>query len=89
MPHYNKIDERWVYAIKLCRMSQSITVRLTDELQCGWSDRARLTGVPVARVVREQLQKARAEGARHRFLRHAGKISGPPDLSSREGFARR
>ncbi|PYU94555.1 MAG: hypothetical protein DMG25_06475 [Acidobacteria bacterium] len=69
-------------------MSDTITVRLNQELATWLKETARRTGVPAGRIIREQLEKARAEGGSQRFLRHAGKISGPRDLSSREGFKR-
>ena len=69
-------------------MSRTITLRLTDELAAWLAETSRRTGVPVGRIVREQLDKARAESGNQYFLRHAGKISGAPDLSSRKGFER-
>ncbi|PYV27413.1 MAG: hypothetical protein DMG27_04055 [Acidobacteria bacterium] len=66
-------------------MSRTITLRLTDELAAWLAETSRRTGVPVGRIVREQLDKARAESGNQR---HAGKISGAPDLSSRKGFER-
>jgi hypothetical protein len=44
--------------------------------------------LPVGRIIRDQLERAKSETGNQRFLRHAGKISGPPNLSSRKGFAR-
>jgi predicted transcriptional regulator len=70
-------------------MSHTITVRLTEEL-AGWlAETARRTGRPAGRIIREQLEQARAQSGNQRFLRHAGKLSGPADLSSRRGFERR
>jgi hypothetical protein len=69
-------------------MGNTITVRLTEELATWLTETARRTGVPAGRIIREQLERARAESGSQRFLRHAGKISGPRDLSSREGFKR-
>ncbi len=43
----------------------------------------------MGRLVREQIEKARSEGGKQRFLRHVGALSGPPDLSSRQGYSRR
>ena len=69
-------------------MSRTITVRLTDELAAWLAETSRRTSVPVGRIVRDQLEKARAESGDQYFPRHAGKISGAPDLSSRKGFER-
>lgn len=69
-------------------MSRTITVRLTEELAAWLSERSRKTGEPAGRVIRHQLERARAEGGKQRFLRHAGKVEGPSDLSSRKGFTR-
>lgn len=70
-------------------MSHTITVRLTEQSAAWLAETARRTGLPAGRIIREQLEKARAESGNQRFLRLAGQISGPPNLSSRKGFARR
>jgi hypothetical protein len=44
--------------------------------------------LPAGRIVRQQLERARAEEGSQRFMRHAGKIRGPKDLSERRGFSR-
>jgi hypothetical protein len=49
---------------------------------------SRRTGLPVGRIVREELENAKAERGNQPFLSLAGKIKGPPDLSSRKGFSR-
>jgi hypothetical protein len=70
-------------------MSHTITIRLTEELAAWLRETARRTGVPAGRIVRDQLERARGQNGNQPFLRHAGKLSGPADLSSRKGFARR
>jgi hypothetical protein len=45
-------------------------------------------GVPQSRIVREELEKARAARGARAFLRLAGAVRGPRDLSSRKGFSR-
>ena len=70
-------------------MSHTITIRLTEELAEWLAETARKTGLPVGRIIRQQLERARAESGGQRFLRHAGKIRGPADLSSRKGFGPR
>lgn len=69
-------------------MSHTITVRLGRELAEWLEDSARRAGVPQGRIVREQLEKARSASRRQAFLRLAGTVRGPRDLSSRKGFSR-
>ncbi len=75
--------------LHLVQMSHTLTIRLTEELMAWLKDTAKRTGVPVGRIIRQQLETARAEKGSQRFLRRAGEMSGPPDLSSRKGFSRR
>jgi len=70
-------------------MSDTITIRLTEELATWLRSTARKTGVPVGRLVREQLEKAKQEHGTKSFMRFSGSIDGPPDLSSRKGFSRK
>jgi predicted DNA-binding protein len=70
-------------------MSDTISIRLTEELATWLRSTARKTGVPVGRLVREQLERAKQETGNNSFMRHAGSISGPADLSSRKGFSRK
>ncbi|HEX5482168.1 MAG TPA: hypothetical protein VFZ08_06025 [Terriglobia bacterium] len=69
-------------------MSHTITIRLTDDLQAWLQETVRQTGLPAGRIIRQQLERAKSEAGGQQFLRHAGKLSGPPDLSSRKGFKR-
>lgn len=69
-------------------MSNTITVRLPDELAEWLEATAARTGVSQGKIIREQLEKARGEEERP-FLRLAGKVAGPADLSSRKGFSRK
>jgi hypothetical protein len=70
-------------------MGRTVTIRLTNELAVWLAETARKTGLPAGRIIRQQLERAKAESGGQRFLRHAGMISGPGDLSLRKGFARR
>jgi hypothetical protein len=69
-------------------MSQTITVRLTRDLAEWLEEAARRAGVPQGRIVRDQLERARAAGAERPFMRLAGRVRGPRDLSARKGFSR-
>jgi len=70
-------------------MSDTITIRLTEELADWLRSTARKSGVPVGRLVREQLERAKRETGTKSFMRFSGSIDGPPDLSSRKGFSRK
>jgi predicted DNA-binding protein len=70
-------------------MGNTVTVRLPPELAQWLAETSRTTGVPASRIIREQLARAREEQEKRPFLKLAGKLNGPPDLSSRKGFARR
>ena len=75
--------------LQFCQVGNTITVRLSEELAKWLSEIARQTGVPVGRLVREQLQRARSEQDQRPYMRLAGKIKGPRDLSTRKGFSQR
>lgn len=68
-------------------MSHTITVRLTPELAEWLAATARKTGLPQGKIIRDELEKARASQGKP-FMRLAGCVSGPPGLSSRKGFSR-
>jgi hypothetical protein len=69
-------------------MSHTITVRITDDLARWLRDTARRIGVPKSRIVREHLELARdRDREEQRFMRLAGAIRGPGDLSTRKGFS--
>jgi len=69
-------------------MGKTITIRLGKELATWLGDVAARTGVSQGRIVRDQLERAKASESQP-FLRLAGRIRGPGDLSSRKGFSRR
>jgi hypothetical protein len=69
-------------------MSHTITVRLTRDLATWLEEQATTTGVPQGKIVRDQLEKAKATSARQSFMRLAGTVRGAKDLSSRKGFSR-
>ncbi|HYU33293.1 MAG TPA: CopG family transcriptional regulator [Thermoanaerobaculia bacterium] len=69
-------------------MGHTISVRLSEELAAWLEATAAQSGVSQSEVIRDQLEKARASDAAQGFLRLAGAVSGPKDLSSRKGFSR-
>ena len=77
-----------VHVLQFEQMSNAITVRLPEDLAEWLETAARKTGIPKGRIVREELEKAR-NAAKRPFLRWAGAIAGPSDLSMRKGFSRK
>ena len=69
-------------------MVRKITVRLAEDLAEWLGKWARETGVPASRIVREQLRRAKVEQESKPYMRYAGKIKGPRDLSTRKGFGK-
>lgn len=69
-------------------MSHTITVRLSEELAAWLEATAAQQGVSQGKLIREQLEKARVGGEGKGYMRLAGTVSGPKDLSRRKGFSR-
>jgi len=69
-------------------MSHTITVRISKELAEWLELSAERSGVSQGKIVRDQLERARAGAAQQRFMRLAGTVRGPKDLSRRKGFSR-
>jgi hypothetical protein len=69
-------------------VSHTITIRISKELAEWLARTAAQTGVPQGRIVREQLERAKAGGGARAYLRLAGSVRGPKDLSKRKGFSR-
>lgn len=68
-------------------MSRTLTIRLTED-QAKWlEETSRKTGVPAGRIIRQQIEAARKQKGNQGFLRHAGELTGPRDLSTRKGFS--
>jgi hypothetical protein len=69
-------------------MSHTVTVRLDPDLAAWLEQAAAKSGVSQGKLIRDQLEKARAGAGGQSFLRLAGSVRGPKDLSSRKGFSR-
>jgi predicted DNA-binding protein len=70
-------------------MSETITIRLNEELASWLEETASRTGLSQGQIVRAQLEKAKSANANHSFMRLAGSLRGlPRDLSKRKGFSR-
>lgn len=67
-------------------MSNTLTIRLSDELNAWLEEVSTQTGVPKSRIVREQLEASRTRIVRQPFLDLAGSIEGEPGLSQKKGF---
>ncbi len=71
-------------------MSNTLTVRLPEELLERVREKARRTGLPVGRVVRQALETTLGSDANQTWRKYAGILKdGPPDLSSRKGYSRK
>lgn len=69
-------------------MGQTLTIRLTRRL-AEWLERtAAETGRSQGEIIREQLEQAREGKSSKPFMRLAGSVQGPKNLSSRKGFSR-
>jgi hypothetical protein len=68
-------------------MGHTITVRLDPELAAWLAETAARSGVSQGKIVRDQLEKARASEGHQGFMRLAGKVRGAKDLSRRKGFS--
>jgi len=70
-------------------MSNTLTIRLPEELLERLKEKARITGLPVGRVVRQSLE-ATLEKETNPLLQFAGLVKGGPrDVSSRKGYSRK
>jgi hypothetical protein len=74
-------------------MSNTLTIRLPEELLEQLRERARRTGLPMGQLVRQSLEKTLAAdppaGGNHAWRKYVGIIKGGPrDVSTRKGFSR-
>jgi hypothetical protein len=72
--------------LTVLHMSNTITVRLPEDLVRWLEAESQATGLPKGRIVREQLEQLRTKKVRQPFLDLAGSVEGAPDLSRRKGF---
>jgi Ribbon-helix-helix protein, copG family len=70
------------------QMSNTITVRVPEDLAAWLDEAARKAGVSKGRLIRDELERAR-KAERRPFLKLVGVIAGPPDLSTRKGYSRK
>lgn len=75
------------FVLHFCHMSHTLTIRLSKELADWLEETSARTGVSQGRLVRDQLERARAGGGGRSFMRLAGRVRGPRNLSARKGFS--
>lgn len=78
--------------VTILSMSNTLTVRLPEELLTRLREKAKRTGLPVGRVVRQSLETTLDSTVKPNdvWRRYAGILKdGPPDLSSRKGYSRK
>lgn len=69
-------------------MSNTLTIRLPEDLSQWLEEEARTTGLAKGKIVKDQLERLRTSKARQPFLDLAGRVDGAPDLSTRKGFSK-
>jgi len=69
-------------------MSNTFTLRLPEDLADWVEKTARKSGVSRGSIVRMELERAR-KSSKQPFMRLAGVVEGPADLSTRKGFSRK
>jgi hypothetical protein len=68
-------------------MGHTITIRLKEDLAKWLEETSARTGISQGQLIREQIEKAKAAGVNRAFMRLAGAVRGPKDLSRRKGFS--
>ena len=70
-------------------MSNTLTIRLPEEVLEKLKETSRRTGIPMGRLVRESLETTLTQKKKNPLMKFAGVIKGgPKNLSSRKGFSR-
>lgn len=67
-------------------MSNTLTIRLPEDLSRWLEEESRATGLPKGQIVKQQLESLRSAKLRQPFLDLAGRVDGDPELSARKGF---
>ncbi len=71
-------------------MGHTLTIRLDSDLATWLARESEKTGVSQGKIVRDQLEKAKAARSARSFMRLAGVVrGGPRDVSTRKGFSRK
>jgi hypothetical protein len=71
-------------------MSNTLTIRLPEELLERLREKSRRTGLPMGQMVRQSLEAALEPDVNRVWRKYAGILKdGPRDLSSRKGYSRK
>ena len=70
-------------------MGNAITVRLDEDTAEWLAETARKSGVSQGKIIRDQLALARQAKGEKPFMRWAGSVAKPADLSARKGFSKK
>ena len=75
-------------------MSNTLSIRFSDELLERLREKSRRSGIPVGRVVKQYVESGLSQETRtsgnQAWRKYVGIIKGgPPDLSTRKGFSRK
>jgi len=71
-------------------MSNTLTVRLPEELLQRLRDKSRRTGLPMGQMVRQSLEASLKPEPNQAWRKYVGIFKdGPPDLSTRKGYSRK
>ena len=71
-------------------MSNTLTVRLPEELLKRLREKSRRTGLPMGQMVRESLEAVLEPDLGQTWRKYAGIVKdGPSNLSSRKGYSRK
>ena len=69
-------------------MSNTLTIRLPENLSRWLEEEALATGLPKGKIVKEQMERLRNARSRQPFLDLAGLVEGTPGLSAKKGFSK-
>lgn len=76
--------------LQFCHMSNTLSIRLPEELLERLREKSRRTGLPMGQMVRQSLEATLAPDRNEVWRKYAGTLTdGPPDLSSRKGYSRK
>ncbi len=70
-------------------MSRTITIRVPKDLAEWLEETSKKTGLSQGQIIRDQLERSKAGASGKSFMRLAGAVRGPKDLSLRKGFFRK
>jgi predicted DNA-binding protein len=69
-------------------MSNTLTVRLPDDLLKRLREKSRRTGLPMGQIARESLETTLDNEKEPVWMKYAGTMTGPRNLSLRKGYSR-